>query len=50
MTMNENVEKEGKKQKGGRDKFENVSTHHSFICICAGSHVANGNVMYVLNK
>ena len=47
MAMNENVKKEGKKTKMGRDKYENVSTKHSFTCICAGSYVANSNVMYV---
>ena len=48
--MDENewkYKKRRKKTKGGRDKYENVSTNHSFTCICAGSYVANSNVMYV---
>ena len=44
----ENEKDENKKKiKRERDKYENVSTNHSFTCICAGSYVANSNVMYV---
>ena len=46
ITMNENVKKEGKKQKG-REINMKMFQPISFTCICVGSYVANNNVMYV---